>query len=169
MPEDAETLLIGEASRLAAGPARAAGVVLREVTGHGDLRRIQAMEEAVWGDDHGWLPGVLADGMADPDDPLAVVIAEAGPDLVCVGWIRFHQGTGFASLWGGSTLPAWRRRGIYRATVAYRARLADARGFRYLQVDASPDSEPVLARLGLLPVATTIPYVWSPPPGPAPN
>ncbi len=91
-----------------------------------------------------------------------VVVAEAGQDVVCAGWIRFHRGTDFASLWGGSTLPRWRRRGIYRATVAYRARLASARGFRYLQVDASDDSAPVLQRLGLLAVATTIPFVWSP-------
>ncbi len=64
---------------------------------------------------------------------------------------------------GGSTLPRWRRRGIYRATVGYRARLAADRGFRYIQVDASEDSAPVLRRLGLAPVATTIPYVWTPP------
>ncbi len=55
-----------------------------------------------------------------------------------------------------------RRRGIYRAIVAYRARLAADRGFRYIQVDASGASAPVLSRLGLLPVATTIPFVWDP-------
>lgn len=107
---------------------------------------------------------MLARDLTDPDDPCVVVVAaEAGQQVVCAGWIRFHRGTDFASLWGGSTLPRWRRRGIYRATVAYRARLAAARRFRYIQVDASPDSRPVLTRLGLLPVAITIPFVWKPP------
>lgn len=165
VPEEAETLLIGESARLAQNAAPA-GVTLREVTEQPDLDRIRELEEAVWGDDHGWLPGVLGRDLADPDDPCVVVVAEAGPDVVCAGWIRLHRGTDFASLWGGSTLPRWRRRGIYRATVGYRARLGADRGFRYIQVDASDDSAPVLTRLGLVPVATTIPYLWTPPPGP---
>jgi GNAT superfamily N-acetyltransferase len=167
VPEEAETLLLGESARLAAPPTLPPGVTLREVTEQADLERIRDMEEAVWGDDHAWLPGVLGRDIADPDDPCVVVTAEAGRDVVCAGWIRFHRGTDFASLWGGSTLPRWRRQGIYRATVAYRARLAADRGFRYVQVDASDDSAPVLTRLGLLPAATTIPFTWSPPAGQA--
>jgi hypothetical protein len=62
----------------------------------------------------------------------------------------------------GSTLAVWRRRGIYRGIVGYRARLTVAAGFRYIQVDASADSRPILTRLGLLPAATTTPYVWPP-------
>jgi GNAT superfamily N-acetyltransferase len=71
-------------------------------------------------------------------------------------------GTAFATLWGGSTLPAWRGRGIYRALVSHRARLADARGFSLLQVDASDDSRPILERLGLEAITTTTPYVYTP-------
>jgi GNAT superfamily N-acetyltransferase len=65
-------------------------------------------------------------------------------------------------MWGGGTLPAWRGRGIYRALVAYRAGLAAARGYRYLQVDASPDSRPILERLGFVRLARTTPYIWEP-------
>jgi len=91
-----------------------------------------------------------------------VVVAEADGGIVCAGWIRFPRGTEFASLWGGGTLPEWRSRGIYRALVAYRARLAALRGVRYLYVDASPDSRPILERLGFVVVTMTTPYVWSP-------
>jgi GNAT superfamily N-acetyltransferase len=73
-----------------------------------------------------------------------------------------HAGTEFAGLFGGGTLPQWRGRGIYRALVAYRARLAAARGYRYLQVDASPASRPILERLGFACLALTTPYTWSP-------
>ena len=41
-------------------------------------------------------------------------------------------------------------------------RLAAARGYRYLQVDASPDSRPILERLGFIRLARTTPYVWEP-------
>jgi hypothetical protein len=37
-----------------------------------------------------------------------------------------------------------------------------ARGYRYLQVDASPQSRPILERLGFTSLALTTPYVWSP-------
>jgi GNAT superfamily N-acetyltransferase len=99
---------------------------------------------------------------ADPES-LRIAVVESGEEIVCAGWVRFAIGTDFASLWGGATTPAWRRRGIYRAVVAYRANLAAARGFRYLQVDASDDSRKILERLGFVPVTTTTPYIWSPP------
>ncbi|WP_431037175.1 acetyltransferase [Streptomyces sp. P6-2-1] len=79
--------------------------------------------------------------------------------------IEFVPGTDFAGLWGGSTLAAWRGRGLYRATVAARARIAAARGVPYLQVDAGPDSAPILRRLGFLELTTTTPYIWTPPAG----
>jgi hypothetical protein len=49
---------------------------------------------------------------------------------------------------------------VYRALVAYRARIAAELGYRYLRVDASPDSEPILKRLGFAELARTVPYVW---------
>lgn len=52
---------------------------------------------------------------------------------------------------------------MFRALVAYRAARAAARGFRYLQVDASPDSEPILRRLGFVRLATTTPYTYGRP------
>ena len=104
---------------------------------------------------------------ASDADGLAIVVAEAAGEVVCAGWVRFERGTEFATLWGGATLPAWRGRGIYRATVAHRANLAATRGFRYLEVDASDASRPILERLGFTAVTTTTPYVWSPPAAPA--
>jgi len=72
--------------------------------------------------------------------------------------VEFYLGSEFASLWGGGTLAAWRGRGVFRSVVAYRARLAAERGYRYLQVDASEDSRPILERLGFVVLATTTPF-----------
>jgi hypothetical protein len=159
-PRDRETVMVGEARRLTVPAGPPDGVRLREVTLRPDLERLGRLEEAVWGQDHRWLVDVLQRGLYGSGDPVVVVVAEAGAEVVCAGWVRFHEGTEFASLWGGSTLPAWRGRGIYRATVAYRAGLAAERGFRYVQVDASAASRPILAGMGLLPVITARPYVW---------
>ena len=117
------------------------------------------MESEVWDEDWDWLADDLIDRRAAEGDQLRVFGAFAGDELVSAAWLNFNPGTEFAGLWGGSTLAAWRGRGIYRALVAVRARLAAGLGYRYLQVDASPDSNPILQRLGFVPIATTRPFV----------
>lgn len=165
VPEDRESVLVGPVAPLAATPPVVPdGVRLREVTARADLDRIAAMLDEVHGDDRGWLADGLEKELAADPAALTVVVAEelatGGP--VSVGWVRYTAGTDFASLWGGGTLPRWRRRGIYRALVAHRARLAHSRGFPYLQVDASENSRPILQRLGFVLITTTTPYIYTP-------
>ncbi|WP_037911952.1 GNAT family N-acetyltransferase [Actinacidiphila yeochonensis] len=163
VPEERETVMAGVVRELAAEPVLPEGVVLRRVTGDGDMRRVAALETAVWGQDMGFIAEDLIGRVAAAPDEIAVLTAEAGGEVVCAAWLVFREGTRFASLWGGSTLPAWRGRGVYRALVAARAGLATARGVEYLHVDASDDSAPILRRLGFHALTTTTPYVWSPP------
>ena len=87
-------------------------------------------------------------------------VAEAEGRVVSAGRLDFVEGTEFAGLWGGATLPEWRGRGIYRALTAARARSALAYGARYLQSDCSPMSRPILERSGLVAITTSTPYVW---------
>ncbi|RQX11731.1 GNAT family N-acetyltransferase [Micromonospora ureilytica] len=163
VPEDRETVVVGPVAPLAAAlPVAPDGVRLREVTSREDLERIAAMEEEVWQEDRSHLVWGLAKEIdADPNS-ITVVVAEADETVVSAGWVRFPANTGFATMWGGSTLPQWRRRGIYRALVNHRARLADQRGRTLMQVDCSEDSRPILQRLGLVAVTTTTPYVYTP-------
>jgi GNAT superfamily N-acetyltransferase len=163
VPEERETVVIGRAVEVAAMPVLPEGVSLRHVTAATDLRRVAAVQSLVWGGDFDWLARELAIELATGPDTLTVVTVEAGAEVVCAGWIRFVPDTGFATLWGGSTLSRWRHRGLYRALVAHRARLAADRGIAYLEVDASDDSRPILERLGFVAVTTTTPYVWTPP------
>jgi hypothetical protein len=162
VPEDTETIVIARVNEIAGEPVVPEGVTLREVTERTDFDRIAEMEKRVWGDEHTWLPDMFESERAMDPDSITIVVAEAGDTVVCAAWIRFDPATEFGTLWGGATLEEWRRRGIYRATVVYRANLAAARGKRYLETDASDDSNPILQRLGFVPVTTTTPYVWSP-------
>jgi len=168
-PEEQETVVVGPAGPLAlSSPALPEGVRLREVTVRADLDRVAAMEEAVWGDDRSHLAVGLESELAADPSGTTVVVAEDVSDgdpgtVVSAGWVRYVRGTSFATLWGGSTLPQWRRRGIYRALVGYRASLAVSRGHDYLQVDASDDSRPILQRSGFVAVTSTTPYVHTPP------
>lgn len=162
-PEDPETVLAGPAAEVATEPALPEGVVLRQVTADADMHRIAAMEAAVWGKGRGATADHLIREVAAAPGDFLVLVAEAGGQVVSAGWISMGPGSDFAGLWGGATLSEWRRRGIYHALVAARARLAADRGVPYLQVDASSDSAPILRRLGFAELTTTTPYVWTPP------
>jgi GNAT superfamily N-acetyltransferase len=162
VPEEVETVVIAPVAALDVEASVPEGVLVREVDERVDLERIAELETAIWGTDESWHADSLEQERAADPDGLTIVVAEAGDEVVCAGWVRFPEGTEFATLWGGGTRPDWRGRGIYRALVAYRARLAAQRGLRYLEVDASVDSRPILERLGFVPVTTTTPFVWSP-------
>jgi ribosomal protein S18 acetylase RimI-like enzyme len=157
--ESPETLLLGEVSGLIHDVDLPPGVQTRAVTSDADLARIDELMVAIWGPNR--VEGSLAREMQANPDALDVVVVEEsveGP-VLCAGWLRYSIGTDFASMWGGSTLPEWRRKGLYRATVTHRARLARDRGYQFMRLDTSPDSRPILVRLGLRALATTTPYI----------
>lgn len=162
VPEELEALVIGEVDdivRACAGARPPHGVEIREPVGDADYAGLAAMQLVVWGtsaDAH--VAELRAEKAADPE-AMRIFMAVVGDEVVSAAWVRFHAGTEFASLWGGSTHPDWRGRGLYRALVGVRAALAAERGCRLLQVDASPDSRPILERLGMLVVSTTTPYI----------
>ena len=93
-----------------------------------------------------------------PEKAVAVVAVVDG-EAVSGGRVDLEDGVEFAGLFGGVTLPEFRGRGLYKATVARRAELARERGYRWLYVDALPTSRPILERLGFVKLTTTRPYV----------
>jgi hypothetical protein len=162
--EDDEALILGEAAPLAAQDiSLPEGVVVRAADSDEDFERMAAMLEVVWGEPQAWaVESLLPRWRSDPASMDVVVVEESreGP-VLCAARAEYDT-SGFTGLWGGSTLPGWRGRGLYRATLLHRARLGLERGKDYVRVDASPDSEPILRRLGLHRVATTTPYVFDP-------
>jgi hypothetical protein len=162
VPEERETVVIGIAEQMAVEPVLPDGVTLRQVHEPGDFALIAAMESEVWDDDLSWMAQDLEARVQATPHQIVVLVAEADGRVISAAWLEFMPGTEFAGLWGGSTLRAWRGLGTYRALVARRAQLSCARGVRYLQVDASDDSLPILLKLGFQAVTTTTPYVWTP-------
>lgn len=158
-PEPTEALLVAEIADLTLDVPRPAGVELRAVVDQRGVDALVRVHDEVFGGDHSAIGRTLLAALAHQPSTTEAVVALAGRAPVAAGRVEFHPGTDFASLWGGGTLPAWRGRGVFRSLVAHRAALAWARGFRYLQVDASPDSRPILRGLGFVELATTTPFV----------
>jgi ribosomal protein S18 acetylase RimI-like enzyme len=160
--EGEESLMVTEVSSAPTRVDVPPGVRLLPVTDEAGVGLLTDVHERVFGTDASRLRRSLLAQLRDHPEAVAMAVAMAGDQPVCSARIEFLPGTSFASLWGGGTLPEWRGHGIYRALIAYRARLAAARGYRYLYVDASPDSRPILARLGFSCLARTTPHVWDP-------
>lgn len=161
-PEPEETLMIGEAAPLAHGAEPPDGIRIRPVTDAEGVGLVVTVHEQVFGGEGTRLRHRLLERLAADPGTVVAVVALAGDEPVGAARMEPVPGTRFAGLWGGGIVESRRGRGIYRALVAHRARAAVARGYRYLQVDASPQSRPVLERLGFVPLTTTTPYVYTP-------
>jgi hypothetical protein len=142
VPEDEETVVVAEAASIPPPPTDVELTLATEAF-------IDLAARVFGGDRHGL-----------PENTVAVVALVDGVP-VSGGRVDFEPGIEFAGLFGGVTLPEFRGRGLYRATVAKRAELARERGYRWLYSDALPTSRPILERVGFTKLTTTMPFVFS--------
>lgn len=165
VPDEPESIMLGEARALAVDVTLPAGVAVRQVREEADVRAMCAMQGEVFGDP-------VSDDMAESvlrrlsrADGMELWVAEADGRIVCAGRLEPVAGTEFAGIWGGATREEWRGRGIYRALTAERARSALRLGKTLMHSDSTAFSRPILERAGLLAVSTTTPYLWRRPGG----
>ena len=164
--DEIESVMIGEAERLAVAVPLPDGVTLRQVHEKRDVRAMAAMSARAFG-------GSPADGEKTATallrrlvrergsaDAMELWVAEAAGEMVCAGRLEPVAGTSFAGIWGGCTLPQWRGQGIYRALTAARARSALRLGRTLIHSDSTEYSRPILERYGFVKVSETTPYRW---------
>jgi len=165
-PDEAETVMVGEASHLAVDVELPEGVSVRRVDQLPEREAIVTEASEVAAKIFGGGPSgaEMLDRLDRMDGMEEFWVAEAESDdgrrVICSGRLARVAGTEFAGIWGGSTLPEWRGQGIYRALTAARARAALDEGVRYINSDCTVMSRPILERSGLVAVTTTTPYVW---------
>ena len=158
--DEPESIMIGDARMLAVDVDLPHGVNLRRVTEEDDVRAMSAMADEAFGEPPS---KEMADALLrrlSLGDGMELWVAEVGGGIVSSGRLEPVPGTDFAGIWGGSTLPQWRSRGIYRALTAARARSALALGKTLINSDSTEFSRPILERSGLVKVSTTTPYRW---------
>jgi hypothetical protein len=160
IPDEPESIMIGEARLLAVEVVLPEGVTLRRVIEEADVRAMTAMQDEAFGDP-------VSEEMADAllrrlalNDGMELWVAEAEGRIVSAGRLEPVHGTRFAGIWGGATLEKWRGHGIYRALTAARAHAALGMGKMLIHSDSTEYSRPILERSGLVKVSTTTPYNW---------
>ncbi|GGZ48417.1 hypothetical protein GCM10010387_48400 [Streptomyces inusitatus] len=160
-PEPPEALMVAETAALDTSARPPEGVRLVEVTDAAGVELMARAQERAFGERPTRLREQLLSQLGL--DTAVLTVALAGDEPVCAARLELNPAAGFAGLWGGGTVPAWRGRGVYRAMVAHRAAVAAARGHSHLQVDASDESRPILLRLGFTELSTTTPHLYSVP------
>jgi hypothetical protein len=121
---------------------------------------IETIEEQVWNEDFSSLGEYLRGSLRQVPEQMSVYVAYMNGQPASAAWIYFQKHSRFASLWGGSTVSAFRKQGLYTALLAVRAQEARARLVRYLTVDASVMSRPILEKFGFELLAWTYPCKW---------
>ena len=119
------------------------------------------VERQVWEEDFSWLGRYLGEALRRYPEQMSVYVAYVGDRPASAAWTYFPKHSQFASLWGGSTLSDFRKQGLYTALLAVRAQEARSRQVRYLTVDASPMSRPILEKFGFEMIAYSYPCKWT--------
>jgi N-acetylglutamate synthase-like GNAT family acetyltransferase len=160
-PQERETVMAGAIEGLAGHDPLPEGVELHRAGDRGDLRsdveRVVEFQNSVFGP----IPRMVEMTLRRLASPYVDLwFAEADGEVIGSGRLDRVPGTDFAGLWGGAIRENWRRHGVYRALTQARARYAQAEGARYLYADCTVMSRVILESCGLIPITTTVPYIW---------
>ncbi len=142
-------VMIADVSDVAGEPQLPAGLTLHQIRDEAGVDRLIKVHESVFGHSQQDLRRTLVRRLdvAPEEMEMFVVLTDSG-EPVSSSRVEYLPGGDFAALWGGSTETEWRGHGLYRAQTVHRAQLARARGYRYLMVLASTNSEPILRTMG---------------------
>lgn len=146
--EESEALMISdltERNQLLVNPVLPE---VKEITTEKEIWEIIKLEEEIWNENFQDLGQRLVRDLNDSSAHLSLYGAFVDGKIVSAAWMYLHEGTPFASLWGGSTLADYRKKGYYSSLLAIRARKATESGYPLLIVDASSMSKPILEKHG---------------------
>jgi len=133
---------------------------IRRIANPEELEDVQTIEEQVWNEDFSWVHNLLGNFLENYPDQMSAYVAYIDEQPASAAWTFFLNHSQFASLWGGATISGFRKRGLYTALLAVRAQEAKARQVRYLAVDASPMSSPILEKFGFEMISYTYACKW---------
>jgi GNAT superfamily N-acetyltransferase len=126
---------------------------IRRITTAEALKDADAVNKAIWDDAEDAVSQRILPAWERDPESVSVYVAYVDGKPVSYARNEFMgaKGNPFVGLYGGQTLPEYRNRGIYSALIAARLREAEARGSKFLFVDARQmTSMPILQKLGFV-------------------
>jgi GNAT superfamily N-acetyltransferase len=132
-----------------------------------DIRRIDDAEglkdavyvlDQVYANDNAWVYDRLGGHLEIPGY-LSVYLAYVEDQPASVAWTYFPEGY-FAMLFAGSTIPEFRRQGLYTSLLSIRLQEIRERAYRIAVVEAGSMSRPIVAKHGFQHLTTLYDYEW---------
>ena len=155
-----ETILVLDMATLSGALTQAPAHDIRRVTTTAGIKPLLEVQAEVWNGDYSGHLDRLTWELTNHPETISLYGAYVEDKLVASAWMRYTPESQFASLWGGSTLEGYRGRGVYTALVAARVQEAVSRGRRFLTIDASDMSRPIVQKLGFVAISTSTPCKW---------
>ena len=134
---------------------------VRRLLGPSELRDVAHIRQLTDAEDQQQRVDRLAYEMAHAPESISVYVVYVNNTPAACAWVRFPPQSAFASLWGGTTVPNMRNRGLYTALLHARIHEAQRRHYRYLTVDAGPMSQPILEKHGFQLLTHATACTWS--------
>ena len=132
-----------------------------------DIRRIADLDglqdvihvlDQVWGGHNTWVNDRLGGHLKVPGY-LSVYAAYVENRPASIAWSYFPRGH-FATLFAGSTIPKYRKQGLYTGLLATRIQEIRKRGYHFAVVETGEMSRPIVAKHGFQHLTTVYDYEW---------
>jgi GNAT superfamily N-acetyltransferase len=141
------------------------GVTVIPVRNEQSIADMLSLESAIWSRAPSKTRDHLLSTLSDPLQRNIGFVAYSDRKPIGFGRVTTSPQSQLSGLWGGSVLPDFRGRGVYRALLSARIQhVLRYDSIRYLRVDALPTSRPILEKYGFKIVASTWPAEWPPAP-----
>lgn len=131
---------------------------IRRVADIDGLQDVIHVLDQVWGGHNTWVNDRLGMHLQIPGY-LSVYVAYVDNQPASIAWTYFPRGH-FATLYAGSTLPEYRRQGLYTSLLATRIQEIRKRGYHFAVVEAGAMSRPIVAKHGFQHLTTVYDYEW---------
>lgn len=155
---DPAAVMVLDVKHAASAPQPPSGADIRRIDTIEGLKDIVYVLDKVWGGHHTWVNDRLGSHFQIPGY-LSVYAAYVKEEPASIAWTYFPRGQ-FATLFAGSTLPEYRKQGLYTSLLETRLREIRERGYRYAVVEAGSMSQPIVAKHGFQHLTTVYDYEW---------
>lgn len=160
-PADVMVLDLNQAPAHLLHPLYPMDADIRRITTLDGLKDVIHVLNSVYGNDNSWVNNRLGMHLKIPAY-LSIYVAYMNDQPASVAWTYFPRGH-FATLFAGSTIPQYRKQGLYTSLLATRLKEIRERGYPFAAVEAGAMSKPIVAKHGFQHLTTVWDYRWKGP------
>lgn len=156
--EEPAAVMVFDVNRAPASRFEASNANIRRITDRDGLRDIVHVLDSVYGGHNDWVYERMGLHLQIPGY-LSMYAAHVDGKPASIAWTYF-PGRHFATLFGGTTLAEYRKRGLYTDLLHWRLKEIRARGYPFAVVEAGAMSKPIVEKHGFQHLTTVYDYEW---------